>query len=141
MRQVPIEQFKRNINKEIKDLPFTVTRRGKVLFYVMNHMVQDKIGIPALIKPHGSELNRAVEPKKAAKMPTGVVNDTKEASDKPTEIIKKKQKRTQSKTTFSTGKIPTVSEVINKLIKPEGKTQEHKIWVNPLLNTTLAPKT
>ena len=101
MRQVPIEQFKRNMAEEIKDLPFEVTRRDKFLFYVTKRMVQ---GEP-LVETHGSVVNHVVEPAKPAKMATGIVNNAEEAAEKLTEIIKKKKGTDNSETDVATGGI------------------------------------
>jgi len=59
MRQIPIEQFKRNIKAEICDLPFLVTRRGKALF-VVNHAFEGE-------KINETEPNRAFEGEKKEK--------------------------------------------------------------------------
>jgi len=101
MRQVPIEQFKRSMNEDIKDLPFEVTRRGKFLFYVTNHVVDEKF----IIKP---SLNHVVESKKVANHVVGAVKTKGEATEKLTKIIKKKQGTDISETTIDTGERPVI---------------------------------
>ena len=118
MRQVPIEQFKRNMGKEIKDLPFEVIRRGKHLFYVTNHMVQSET---AIIETHGSELNHMVESIKPAKMPMGVVNNAEEAAEKLTEIIEKKQSTDNSETDIATDGRPVFGYPKSYQARKKGK--------------------
>jgi len=151
MRQVPIEQFKRNMAEEIKDLPFEVTRRDKFLFYVTKRMVQ---GEP-LVETHGSVVNHVVEPARLAKMATGIVNNAEEAAEKLTEIINKKKSVHQDKADIpkvvttpkkkkkgSHNVAERVAAVMVKDLLKNGTYihPEETPWVNPLSNTVLAPK-
>lgn len=56
MRQVPINQFKRNISTELKDLPIQITKRNKIVAIVSepNRAVQEENQTP-------QATNRAVQ--------------------------------------------------------------------------------
>ena len=61
MRQVAIEQFKRKMNEEVKDLPFEVTKRGEVLFVCKPHGSAEPHGSNHMVKDetHGSPIDAA----------------------------------------------------------------------------------
>jgi len=87
MRQVNIKELKNNLSKELQDLPFEITKFGRVVGVVCekgSHLDDAKVEKVIESKIKGSHL----------------VKDVKE---KLTEIIKKKQGTDITETTIATG--------------------------------------
>ncbi len=110
MRQISIKQLKSNLCKEILDLPFEVTRYGRVIGVMAegSHKYIDKV------VTNTNKASKSTD--KSIKQAKGLHNPVNAAKEQIVEIIKKKQKVVTKKTTSGTG------------------------WVNPLSNSVLAPK-
>jgi len=91
MRQVNIKELKKNLSRELQDLPFEITKFGRVVGVVCekgDHFNSEKIEITSKEEKKGSHL----------------VKDVKE---KLTEIIKKKKRCTPIEATIVTEETPT----------------------------------
>ena len=89
MRQVNIKELKKNLSRELQDLPFEITKFGRVVGVVCekgNHFDSEKIEITSKEEKKGSHL-------------------MKDVKEKLTEITKKKKSSNNSETTSHTGPV------------------------------------
>ena len=88
MRQVNIKELKKNLSRELNDLPLEITKFGRVI---------------GVICEKGSHLDDEKTEKGSYKLTGKGSHLTKTINEKLTEIIKKKKVINKPKTTITTG--------------------------------------